>query len=207
MIKRSFFRPPSRLLHRYYTTKSSNSASLGETAETLNSENLKNGSKSDATEMPSILQKIRKDLKIALQNKETVKLTVIRGLIDATRAKPIKNDIHMLALINKAKKENQMAIDHYKVAGRQDLVEKQEVIARILEEYASSVETISLEVIKKVVEDIIENYRARNEKAVFQQVLLQALKSTKLPSDKLNKADVIKVLHEVLPSGKSGAVK
>ncbi|RKF57278.1 hypothetical protein GcC1_190016 [Golovinomyces cichoracearum] len=153
------------------------------------------------------LQISRKDLKIALQNKETVKLTVIRSLINATRAKPIKNDIHVLALINKAKKENQMAIDHYKVAGRQDLVEKQEAIAGILEEYAGSVETISPEIVKKVVEEIIENFKARNEKVVHQQVLIKALKSPKLPSDKLDKADVLKVLQEILPFGKSGASK
>lgn len=207
MFKCSFSRVPSRLLYRYYATESSSSASLGEAAASLTSGNSKNGSKSDVTEIPPILQKIRKDLKIALQNKETVKLTVIRSLINATRAKPIKNDIHVLALINKAKKENQMAIDHYKVAGRQDLVEKQEAIAGILEEYAGSVETISPEIVKKVVEEIIENFKARNEKVVHQQVLIKALKSPKLPSDKLDKADVLKVLQEILPFGKSGASK
>ncbi|TQS36123.1 hypothetical protein Golomagni_03438 [Golovinomyces magnicellulatus] len=193
MINRSILRASSRLLCRRYATETLSSAS----AKTAGSSDA--GLIGDLPQGPPILQKIREDLKNATQNNDTLKLSVIQNLVDATQTKPIKTDIQVLALINKARKESDVAIEHFKIAERQDLVDKQVETNRILDEYSSSIETISADKIRSVVEGIIADCKSRSEPAKFGHVLNKAFKHPELPFEKVGRAEVLKVVQEIMP--------
>ncbi|KAI6244851.1 Altered inheritance of mitochondria protein 41, mitochondrial [Erysiphe necator] len=148
---------------------------------------------------PPLLIKIRDDLKTALQNKDTPRSTVIRSLIDASNARPVKTNIQLLAIINRALKDSTVATEHYKIAEREDLVNKQELQTQILQEYSAMVETLDEETIKKVLEGIVNDLKEKKEAIKFGYVLHKALSSPDLPSDKVTRGEVVKNLQKILP--------
>ncbi|POS82637.1 hypothetical protein EPUL_004535 [Erysiphe pulchra] len=148
---------------------------------------------------PPLLLKIREDLKTALQNKDTPRLTVIRSLIDASNARPVKTDIQLLALIKRALKDSTVASEHYKIAEREDLVEKQELQTQVLKEYSELVETMDNESITKVLEKVINELKEKKEPIRFGYVLHKALSSPDLPVGKVTRGDVVQNLQKLLP--------
>ncbi|RKF60080.1 Altered inheritance of mitochondria protein 41, mitochondrial [Erysiphe neolycopersici] len=148
---------------------------------------------------PPLLLKIREDLKTALQNKDNPRLTVIRNLIDASNARPVKTDIQLLALIKRALKDSTVASEHYKTAEREDLVEKQDLQTQVLKEYSESIETLDSESITKVLEKILNDMREKKEPIKFGYVLHKALSSPDLPNTKVTRGDVVQSLQKLLP--------
>lgn len=138
-------------------------------------------------------------MKTALQNKDTPRLTVIRSLIDATNARPVKTDIQVLSIIKKALRDSTIASEHYKIAEREDLVEKQESQTQILKEYSALVETLDDESITKVLQKILNEMKERKEPIRFGFVLQKALSSPDLHSGKVTRGDVVQSLQKLLP--------
>ncbi|KAH8648773.1 Yqey-like protein-domain-containing protein [Tricladium varicosporioides] len=109
---------------------------------------------------PPILLKIRKDLKSAMQAKDTNRLTVLRSLLSQTlnaskTSNPINTDMQMLALLRKTKASSEAAVSDFEKAGRSDLVEKEQKQIAVLEEYVGGVEVMGEEEIKAGVESVV----------------------------------------------------
>jgi len=89
-------------------------------------------------------QKIKKEIKEAMLAKETVRLTVTRGLLAAfvnelvaKRRKPTEElkDDEALAVIKRAVKQHKDSIEQFAKGGRQDLVKEEKAELKILEIY------------------------------------------------------------------------
>lgn len=86
-------------------------------------------------------QKIKNEIKEAMLAKETVRLTVVRGLVAAftnelvaKRRKPdeeLKDD-EVLAVIKRIVKQHNDSIEQFKKGGRKDLVKEEEAELKIL---------------------------------------------------------------------------
>ena len=102
-------------------------------------------------------EKIKQELKTAMLNKDTVKLTVLRGLLAdcvneliAQKRKPqdeISDEI-ALAVVKKAVKQRKDSIAQFEKGGRADLVEAEKTELEILEKYLP--EMMGEEEIKKI---------------------------------------------------------
>ena len=130
---------------------------------------------------PPLLLKLRRDLKTAMQEKDTNRLSVLRALIaDVTNSakanKPIKTDMQLLSMLRKRQAAAKQASDEFKAAGRQDLVQKEEGQVNVLEEYAGNVETLSEDDVREIVMEAVEETKAQQ------------------PAGKLNMRDVLKKL-------------
>lgn len=116
---------------------------------------------SSATPSPLLL-KLRTDLKTALKAKDTARLAVLRDLLGEITASskpsatPITTDIQILSLLRKRATLANAAREEFRAAGREDLVEREEGQARVLEEYAGSVETMSKGEVREVVVKAVE---------------------------------------------------
>jgi uncharacterized protein len=115
---------------------------------------------------PTLLVKLRGDLKEAMKAKDKNRLTVLRGIMAATlnaskTANPINTNAKVVALLRKTAKASQDAVAEFREAGREDLVEQEENQVKILEAYADSgavrvepaeVEAVAKEVLAKLKE-------------------------------------------------------
>lgn len=108
---------------------------------------------------PSLLTKLKGDVKAAMKAKDAARLAVLRAVLAETlnaskTDKPIKTDAQMVALLRKIASKAQEAADEFRGAGREDLVEKEEAQVRILEEYMSQsgVETLDEAAITQIVQ-------------------------------------------------------
>ncbi|KAM7196378.1 Yqey-like domain containing protein [Naviculisporaceae sp. PSN 640] len=97
---------------------------------------------SDEPAPPPLLSKMKGDLKTAMRAKDTTRLSVLRSILAATlnaskTASPIRTDAQLVALLRKTAQTSQDAIEGFKSAGREDLVEKEAAQVKILLEYAA----------------------------------------------------------------------
>lgn len=112
---------------------------------------------------PPLLTKIKGDLKTAMRAKDTVRLSVLRSILAATlnaskTASPIRTDAQLVALLRKTAQASKDAIDGFKAAGREDLVEKESAQVKILLDYAAD---SGLEVVDEAkLEDLAEQAKA-----------------------------------------------
>ena len=91
-----------------------------------------------------------------MKEKDTTRLNVLRTILaEATNAaktqSPIKTDMQLLALLRKRAAAAKSASHEFENAGRRDLVEKEQGQAKVLEEYAGGVETMSEDEIRNAV--------------------------------------------------------
>ena len=106
----------------------------------------------------SVQQTIRDGVKQAMIAKDTVRLTVLRGLISAFMTEAMgKNkdqealtDEEVLAVIKRAVKQRKDSIDQFTKGNRMDLVANESAELKILETFLP--QTMSKEEIKKVAE-------------------------------------------------------
>ena len=99
-----------------------------------------------------------------MKAKDTNRLNVLRGLLaDATNldktSNPIRTDLQVLALLRKRAAAARSAADEFAVAKRDDLKQKEEAQAMVLEEYAGEVATVGAEEIEKGVRETIEKMK------------------------------------------------
>lgn len=91
--------------------------------------------------MPSATEKIAADLKAAMLARDSVKLGTLRMLKSALQYYQIEKKLDslsesdLIAVVQKQLKQRQDAIDSYRSAGRNDLLQKEEAELGILKEY------------------------------------------------------------------------
>lgn len=101
-----------------------------------------------------------------MKEKDKARLNVLRAILaDVTNSaktpNPIKTDMQLLSLLRKRSSAAKAASQEFKGAGREDLVEKEEEQAVIMEEYASGVETMSENDIRTAVTKVVEEAKAK----------------------------------------------
>ena len=107
----------------------------------------------------SLEEKIEKDLKSALKDKDEMKLQTLRLLRSALKNFFIEKkhqaltDSDVLALIRKELKKRQDAFTAYQKAGRSDLAQKEKQEADFLQEYLPAM--LSEEEIKKIIDQVL----------------------------------------------------
>lgn len=151
-----------------------------------------------------VLTQLRNDLKIAMRNKDTARLSVLRAILaEITNASktssPIANDLQLLALLRKRIGSAQSAVAEFSTANRPDLATKEEQQIAVLEEYAGSVETVEEADIKKAVEGVIEKLKAGSEKLDLGSVLKSVTgPGGELEGKPVEKKKVVWIVKEIL---------
>jgi len=141
-----------------------------------------------------------------MKEKDTARLNVLRTLLAevtnaAKTSNPIKSDMQLLSLLRKRAAAAKTASEEFKSAGRQDLVEKEGQQARIMEEYAGGVETMSAESITEAVTKTVEEVKAAAAgKAVQMGDVLKKLLAPggNLEGKPVEKSEVAKIVKELL---------
>lgn len=108
-------------------------------------------------------EQIQKDLETAMKGKEETKVSTLRLLVSEIRNKQIEkqeepNDEEIIALIRRAVKQRQEAIDSYQKGNRDDLVEKEKSEMLILSNYLP--QELSASEVEKVVKEVIAELKA-----------------------------------------------
>jgi uncharacterized protein YqeY len=145
----------------------------------------------------------RKDMKAAMQNKDSNRLSVLRSLLTQTlnaskTSTPINTDMQMLALLRKTANASRVASEEFKGAGRQDLADKEDLQLKIMEEYAGGVETMGEEDIRMAVKGIVEAMRNEGARVQMGDVLKKVFAPEALGGKPVEKGDVSKIVKEVL---------
>ncbi|KAM3067422.1 hypothetical protein ACMFMG_011571 [Clarireedia jacksonii] len=155
------------------------------------------------TTPPPILLKIRKDMKTAMQNKDSNRLSVLRSLLSQTlnaskTSSPINTDMQMLALIRKSANAGRAASEEFRGQGREDLAEKEEMQVKIMEEYASGVETMGEEEIRSTIKTLVDSMKAEGAKMQMGDVLKRLFAPEVLGEKNVDKGEVAKLVKQVM---------
>lgn len=105
-----------------------------------------------------------------MRAKDTNRLNALKALLaDVTNAsktsKPVTTDMHVLGLLRKHSNAAKDAAQEFQAASRPDLKEKEEAQAGVFDEYAGQVDTISDEEIAAAVKSVVDDLKAKGEKA------------------------------------------
>ena len=138
-----------------------------------------------------------------MQNKDSNRLSVLRSLLTQTlnaskTSTPINTDMQMLALLRKSANASRAASEIFKVAGRDDLAEKENLQVKIMEEYAGGVETMGEEQIREAVEEVIARMKAEGVKMQMGDVLKRVFAPEALGEKPVEKGDVAKIVRQVM---------
>lgn len=111
----------------------------------------------------SLTEKIRAAMKSALKNKDAVTLGTLRLVLAAIKNKEIElrktlSDSDVIQLINKQIKQRKDSIEQFSVAGRDDLVKKEEAELAVLMNYMP--EQLSEDAIEETVASVIKELAA-----------------------------------------------
>ena len=111
-------------------------------------------------------EQIQKDLEAAMKGKEEVKVSTLRLLVSEIRNKQIEkqeepNDEEIIALIRRAVKQRQEAIESYQKGERNDLAEKEKAEMAILSNYLP--QELSASEVEKVVKEVISEVGATGQ--------------------------------------------
>jgi len=142
-------------------------------------------------------------MKAAMQNKDSNRLSVLRGLLSQTlnaskTSNPINTDMQMLALLRKSANASKAASEEFKNAGRQDLADKEDLQVRIMEEYAGDVEVLGEQEIRDAVGTVVEGLRREGSKLVMGDVLKRVFGPEVLGEKPVEKGDVARIVKEML---------
>ncbi|KAA8904486.1 Yqey-like protein-domain-containing protein [Sphaerosporella brunnea] len=96
-----------------------------------------------------------------MRSKNTLQLSVLRSLLaEITNAQktatPPKDDLGILAIINKTRSKSAVSIDEARAAAREDLVEKEQAQLLLLDAYADMVKTVGRDEIAGVVRRVVD---------------------------------------------------
>ena len=97
---------------------------------------------------PPLLAKLKGDLKAAMKAKDTPRLSVLRAILAAVlnaskTESPIRTDAQLVGLLRKTEATSLAAVEEFRAAKRQDLVDKEQAQVGVLQEY---IKTSGLEV-------------------------------------------------------------
>ena len=156
---------------------------------------------------PPLLVKLRKDLKTAMLEKDTNRLSVLRSLIaDVTNAAksntPIKTDMQLLSLLRKRQAAANQAKQEFEAAGRKDLVEKEEGQVVVLEQYAESMDMLSADEIRDAVMKAVDQAKEQQSvgnKTNMGDVLKKVLGTGgSLDGKAVDRREVTRIVKEVM---------
>ncbi|KAK4629737.1 Altered inheritance of mitochondria protein 41, mitochondrial [Fulvia fulva] len=157
------------------------------------------------TTAPPLLLKLKSDLKTSMKARDTNRLNVLRSLIsdvnNSTKtSNPIKTDMQLVSLLRKRAAAAKEASDEFKAAGREDLVEKEEAQAAVLEEYAGSVETMSANDIKDAVNKVVEEAKAVAQEKINMGDVLKKLVGAggSLEGNPVDRSEVARAVKQAL---------
>ena len=128
-------------------------------------------------------------------------LNVLRGLLaDTTNASktssPIKTDLNLLALLKKRVAASKAAAQEFASANRDDLKEKEESQVAVLEEYASKIDAVGEEEVRKAVEQTVDELKKEGAQlkfgAIMARVMAEGGRLAKRPVEKSLLARVLK---------------
>jgi len=143
-------------------------------------------------------EQIESDLKQAMRNKETEKVSTLRMVISAIRNKEIMlrkgeevefTDEHVTEVLTSEIKKRKDAIEAYEQGERQDLAEKEKTEITIIEKYLP--EQMNDEEIEKIVREIIETYDDVSQKD-FGKIMGQVMVQVKGRADGSKVSEIVK---------------
>lgn len=128
---------------------------------------------------PSLLVKVRSDMKAAMKAKDSSRLDVLRGLIsDITNAAktstPVTTDAQMLKILRKRVKSSEAAVEEFQSAKRDDLKEREVAQIAVLEAYIGDNDSMGEEDIIRAIQDVIGRLRSE-EKTVNQGSVMKSM--------------------------------
>jgi len=153
-----------------------------------------------------MLLKIRKDMKTAMQQKDSNRLAVLRALLSQTlnaskTSSPINTDMQMLSLLRKSANAAKAAAEEFKGAGRQDLADKEDLQRAVLEEYVGSVEVMGEGEIRGFVEGVVRGLKgeAGGKELKIGEVMKRVLEGEgSLEGKAVEKGELARIVREVL---------
>ncbi|RUM58836.1 MAG: GatB/YqeY domain-containing protein [Persephonella sp.] len=147
--------------------------------------------------MSALLNKLQTEMKSALKSKDTDRLSVVRMLISEIKKEQIDkkrelSDSEVLAVIQRYAKQRRDAIEQYKKANRQDLVEKEqkelnivleflpkqlteEEIIKIVNETIEEVGATSIKDMGKVMKSVMEKVKGRADGSLVSKIVKEKL--------------------------------
>ncbi len=147
--------------------------------------------------MSTLLNKLQTEMKNALKSKNTDRLSVLRMLISEIKKEQIDkkrklSDSEILAVIQRYAKQRRDAIEQYKKANRQDLVEKEqkelnivleflpkqlteEEIIKIVNETIEEVGATSIKDMGKVMKSVMEKVKGRADGSLVSKIVKEKL--------------------------------
>jgi len=161
---------------------------------------------------PPLLAKLKGEVKTAMRAKDSLRLSILRSILaDVLNAsktdKPIRTDVQLVSLLRKMARASQDAVEEFRAAGRQDLVDKEETTSRILDEYAvmSGVEAVSVDQLRDIVAGVIAGLR--NDGTGEKQLVGEAMKALNSPSGVLagkdfDRSEVARLVKEAVAEPK-----
>ncbi|KAF3216205.1 hypothetical protein TWF106_004176 [Orbilia oligospora] len=118
---------------------------------------------------PALLLALRQDLKTAMKAKDKEKLNVVKAILAeisnagmAQPPRPVKNDMDILKILQSMEKKHNVAIDSFKTAERQDLVDKEQLQLDIVKEYSGRVEVLAPEKIAEIVDEVVAKLKQKD---------------------------------------------
>ncbi|PBP21068.1 hypothetical protein BUE80_DR008083 [Diplocarpon rosae] len=155
---------------------------------------------------PPMLLKIRKDMKTAMQQKDTNRLSVLRSLLSQSlnaskTSSPINTDMQMLALLRKSVSAGKAASAEFSAAGRQDLADKEELQIKVLEEYVGEVDVLGEEEVRRAVQGVLEKLQGEEKEIKMGDVLKRVFSPELLGDKPVEKGDVARIVKELLKQG------
>lgn len=151
-----------------------------------------------------MLLKIRGDLKTAMKEKDMNRLNVLKGLISeignaAKTSNPIRTDMQLLSLLRKRAAASRETSAEFKKAQREDLSEKEDAQAAVLEDYAGSVETMSEDDIRDAVSKVVDEVKAAASKVNMGDVLKKLLgPEGSLDGKSVERSQVARIVKQTL---------
>ena len=138
----------------------------------------------------------------------TTRLNVLRALLTDTTnlAKtnnPVRTDLQLLSLLRKRANAAKSAASEFGAAKREDLRDKEEAQAAVLEEYAGTVETVDESEIKQIVSDEVKRLRETGAKVEMGSLMKRLLgEDGPLDGRPAEKSEVARAIRDAM--GASG---
>jgi uncharacterized protein len=157
-----------RILRTFTSSPSTSSASIRITQLSLRSSEICRQCRLSSTTarqpQNKILNRLRLDLKSAMQAKDTPTLSVLRALLAAiTNASktstPVTSDSALYSLISKAKSASKNSIAEFRAAGREDLAAKEEEQVRVLERYEADIGVVNDRDVEEAVSKVVQTLK------------------------------------------------
>ena len=154
----------------------------------------------------SLETKIMDEMKTAMKAKDTPRLSVLRSIFSAVlnaskTDNPIKTDVQLVGLLRKTEAASQAAVEEFRGAKRQDLVDKEEAQVGVLQEYIqnSGVKVLSKEELREVVGLVLGDLAT--DQVPPKNQLGEAIKRLLAPGGPLdgkdvNKAELVELVKE-----------